>query len=295
MNGFPRRHGMPHERTASVRLAPAAFVLFLGSVVGCGSNGASPSGSGSSASGTDRNAKSGAESESAAAHAAASRASASSGVLSSVTENEEIPAVQPPEYRLPNPFLCSRDPVAFDLSLLHPAGGTPIGFTGAWSYAQAHSEVPGFMVAYSGTMWGPELTVRVGAVRPAAPGLYTFMASLPGSEVPSQGLNPRDPFLVRTDHLNHNFVTAFGKVKEREGFVISDIIVEGRLDQACQYLRGVVVKMTLPRQNVGQRFGGTTIDEALGPLTVDTDNDGEPDAWGVTLTGDSLDNVMFKL
>jgi hypothetical protein len=290
MNGFRRRHGTPQLRVMAARLAPAALALaFVG---GCGSG--AP---GSTTSTAERGAGAEVNSESAARGGLGARQSSRAGAtpLGSVIGENATPAVAREEHRLPNPFLCSRDPVAFDLSKLHPGGGTPVGFAGAWDYAQDHSELPGFVVAYSGTMWGPAITARVGAVHPVANGVYSFMEVLPATVADTVSLDPRDPFHIRTEHPNQNFITAFGKLREREGFVVSDITVEGRLDQTCQYMRGVTVTMTLPRENVGQRFGATTVDEALGPMTVVTHSGGEPEAWSVTLTGDSLDNVMFKL
>jgi hypothetical protein len=208
-------------------------------------------------------------------------------------EDDEAPP--PVESRLPVPFLCSRDPVAFDLSRLSLAPNTPEGFRLAWDAVRSRTDVPGFVIAYSGTMWGPAITARVGAVKPVTNGLYAFEQALVPSDADVLGAGRADPFHVRTDHLNRDFVVAMGKVREREGFSISHITVDGRLDPLCQSLRNVAVDITLPHSNVGQEFGGRTIAEAMGPMTLDTDHDGEPDAWELQLTGDSLPSLMFQL
>jgi hypothetical protein len=122
------------------------------------------------------------------------------------------------------------------------------------------------------------------------------MRTLPGSSVVDIGLEQGDPFHVMTTHRSQNFVTAFGKPTQREGFVISDITVEGELDHECRSLRHVSVTMTLPRENnAAQRFGGWLLGDALGPTTVDSHHRGVPDAWSVTLVGESLDSMMFSL
>jgi hypothetical protein len=263
--------------------SPLAAVLALALFAGCG-------GGGSSSETATRDV----HTQGTAATGGASQGSRSAPAETpTLSENDDRPAA--PEHRLPNPFLCSRDPVAFNLTALDPGPGTPLGFVAAWNYAKSRSVLPGFVVAYSGTMWGPAISAQVGAVYAKAPGVYSFMEALPPSAVDTVGLNPSDPFEVRTDHRNHNFITAFGSTRVREGFVVSDVTVEGRLDQTCQYLRNVRVHMTLPEGNIGQRFGGTMIDTALGPMTSESHGHGVKDGWEITLTGETLDNLMFQL
>jgi hypothetical protein len=193
-------------------------------------------------------------------------------------------------------FLCYRDPVAFDLSKLHVGPGTPVGFAVPWTTAGRRSELPGLVVAYAGTKWGPELTVRVGSVRRVADGIYGFLNTMPGSQIATVGLNPNDQYLVETDHSDRNFIVAFGSTRSREGFVASGATVRGRLDSMCHHLRNVHVTLTLPvHNNLGQRFGDVILGDVLGAPTVDTDNDGKPDAWQVSLDGDYLDSMMFSL
>jgi len=221
------------------------------------------------------------------------RAARAQAVAQTFAQDDEV--APPVETRLPVPFLCSRDPVAFDLSALSLGSDTPEAFRLAWGAVQSHTDVPGFVIAYSGTMWGPMITARVGAVKPVTNGLYAFETALVPSDADVLGAGRADPFHMRTDHTNRDFVVALGRVREREGFKISNITVDGRLDPLCQSLRHVFVQATLPRSNVGQMFGGRTIEASMGPMTVDTDRDGVPDAWQITLSGDSLNGLMFQL
>jgi hypothetical protein len=221
------------------------------------------------------------------------RAARAQAAAQTFAQDDEV--APPVETRLPVPFLCSRDPVAFDLSALSLGSDTPEAFRLAWGAVQSRTDVPGFVIAYSGTMWGPMITARVGAVKPVTNGLYAFETALVPSDADVLGAGRADPFHMRTDHANRDFVVALGRVREREGFRISNITVDGRLDPLCQSLRNVVVQATLPRSNVGQMFGGRTIEASMGPMTVDTDRDGVPDAWQITLSGDSLNGLMFQL
>ncbi len=266
--------------TLRAGLLPATAALAL---LACGS----PASSGSRAT---------ASSAAPEVHAAAQGGSLTGRAQSrSVEVVDEETRSEPVQHRLPAQFLCSRDPVAFDLTRLELGPGTPPGFAGAWNDVRAHSQLPGFVIAYSGTKWGPMITARVGSVIEPAQGLFRFMESLPTSELDVVGLNQRDPFQIHTEHRGREFVVAFGSREQRDAFVISDIIVDGRLDRGCQYLHHVVVTLTIPHRNAAQTFGGTTLGDVLGPMTVDTNQDGKPDAWGVMLTGDTLDNLMFSL
>ncbi len=190
-------------------------------------------------------------------------------------------------------YMCTRDPVAFDLSSLQLAGGTPQIFASAWRIAKDRSQFPGFVVAYSGTMFGPELSVRVGAVRKVKEGIYAFMRTVSPGEVVHVGVEQADRYHVRTAHYG-NVVTAFGTQHQREGFVISSISIDGRLDETCRTFRQVHVSMTLPvKENEKQRFGGVILGDVLGTPTA-IDHDGKS-AWRIELTGEQLDNMMFSL
>jgi hypothetical protein len=190
------------------------------------------------------------------------------------------------------PFFCSRDPVAFDLSRLNLAGGTPQGFAQAWTYARARSQLPGFVVAYSGTVAGPTLDVRVGAVRKVTNGIYAFMKTVTLTEVVHAGLEQFDPYHVRTQHRGM-FVTAFGDTHRREGFIVSSITVDGHLDEACRALHDIKVTMTLPLQNREQRFGDVLLGDVLGAPNT-SDHEGK-EGWRIDLTGDYLENMMFSI
>jgi hypothetical protein len=266
-------------------VVPLALAV-LASLPACGSHG-------SSSSEVSERREVRAEDPSAVARTQSQRAARAQTLARNSAEEDEVTPVV--ESRLPVPFLCSRDPVAFDLSALSLGSDTPETFRLAWDAARAHTDVPGFVIAYSGTMWGPAITARVGAVKPVTNGLYAFETALVPSDADVLGAGRADPFHVRTDHTNRDFVVALGTVREREGFKISNITVDGRLDPLCQSLRNVFVQATLPGSNVGQRFGGHTIEAAMGPMTVDTDRDGVPDAWQITLSGDSLNSLMFQL
>ena len=265
------------------RLPTPGASLLLGLIVGCGSSG----GSSSSTSEARANAAPATE-----ALAPVSRTTAAPREeVAHVVETDTLGAVHGPSA----PFLCSREPVAFDLSALDPEGDVPVGFAAAWLYAKQRTHLPGFVVAYSGTTTGPSLGVRVGAVRKVTTGIYTFMKTLPGTETAHVGLNAVDPYLVRSENLG-TFVTAFGTTEHREGFIVSGITVEGRLDETCRAMKHVRVTMTLPKENRGQHFGDQVLgEELLGRMTVDTDHDGNPDAWTIRLTGEYLDNMMFSL
>jgi hypothetical protein len=52
--------------------------------------------------------------------------------------------------------------------------------------------------------------------------------------------------------------------------------------------------MVLPRENEGQHFGNATLGQALGPMTVDSDGDGKPDSWSVTMAAPALTAVKFR-
>jgi hypothetical protein len=194
------------------------------------------------------------------------------------------------------PYLCSRDPAAFDLSDLSLGSGTPVGFAVPWTTAKRRSKFPGLVVVYSGTATGPELTVRVGSVKKYADGIYTFTKTMPGSAITHKAYEEGDPFHVHTDHMSRDFIVSMGQVQEREGFVARDITVDGELDSMCSALRHVSVRMTVPADlNRKTRFGGVMLGAVMGPPTEDTDRDGKPDSWLVTLTGDHLKNMMFSL
>jgi hypothetical protein len=259
----------------------------LAFLTGCGS-GASPS-SGAGARATDSKEVAHDRSQGPVTSAASPRSE------SPVLDDNGLP-VQPPPQQPPGPFLCARDPIAFDLSLLFPAPETPDGFIQAWGEVRARTEIPGFVVVYSGVSKGPSIIVRVGAVRQATAGAFGFQRLLPPSDPVAMGLYPDDPFHFRSFNSRGDFVTALGKRRERDGFVVSKVLVDGRLDRGCEYLNDVTVELTLPGgRNMGQWFGGRTIDEALGPVNIDTDRDGKPDSWRVKLTGPSLTAMDFKL
>jgi hypothetical protein len=217
---------------------------------------------------------------------------------------DENPAIEP---QLPNfdeigtappappVFACSRQPVAFDLSSLRPAATTPSLFWNAWKHANEHKEVPGFVVVYTGTMSGPIIEARVGAVYPVLPGVYSFMSSTPHTGPARATVDPGDPLHVRSYHTGLEFPTAFGTVRNREGFIIAGIDIEGRLDSECHNLLDVVVTMRLPKSNFGQRFGVQTVDEELGHMIEDYDLDGQVDSWIVTMTAPVLEAVKFQL
>jgi len=214
-----------------------------------------------------------------------------------VAEDEATIPPRPPEIAdtRARPFLCQRDPVAFDLSALRPGPETPMGFAGAWDHARAVTTLPGLVVAYAGLSHGPELVVRVGAVRHDTPYIYTFMKTLPGAAPARIGLQSPDPFRITSDHQGQNFITAFGSTRDRDGFVVSGITIDAHLDRDCRALRNVYVRMTLPKQNATQHFGGVVLGEALGPMDFATDPHGVPDAWTVTLVGDYLNALSFSL
>jgi hypothetical protein len=194
------------------------------------------------------------------------------------------------------PFLCATDPVAFDLSALQPTRGTPPAFWYAWLYAQKSADVPGFVIAYTGTGSGPHVEARVGAVRPVGPGTYAFMKRLAPTDAETVSSDANDPFRVRSTNGHTPFLTAFGLAGQRQGFYVSSISVEGHLDYKCEYLRDVVVTMSLPAdKNRGQRFGNSTVSEALGPVTLDTDGDRVADSWTVTMEARALDALKFRL
>jgi hypothetical protein len=225
---------------------------------------------------------------------ATERANARTGAPVQVRNDDDDLVVAPPSSRVPAAYLCTRDPVAFDLSQLTPVDPTATGFASAWAYARAESDIPGFVVTYSGTYSGPVIHASVGPVYPVADNIYSFMHVLPRGEPVEVRRDAADPFRMISSS-RQEFITAFGTVHDRQGFVVSAVTVDGRLDARCQSLRDVRVTMTLPKTNIGQRFGGTTMDEALGPMTEDTNGDGEPDSWSVTLAAHSLHNLMFRL
>jgi len=194
------------------------------------------------------------------------------------------------------PFLCMRDPAAFDLSQLTVIDPSPAGFGQAWIHAKYEADVPGFVVVYTGTMTGPNVHATVGTVYQPRHDTWEFMTALPRSEEGyAAPRDPADPFFVKSIHSNKKFITAFGQLRKREGFIISEITVEGHLDGACRRLKNVVVTMVLPKDNLTQVFGGRVLGEVMGPMTTDTDNDGVPDAWTVTAVGASLSPLNFAL
>jgi hypothetical protein len=171
-------------------------------------------------------------------------------------------------------FLCAKDPVAFDLSQLRPTSTTPIKFWYSWVYARQKGDFPGFVVAFTGTATGPVVQGRVGAVHMGRGGFLEFSRKMLPTVAEPVWADPEERGHVVGSFGRSPFLTAFGSEQEREGFFLSNVRVEGLLDSNCQELRNVRVTLTLPHENLGQRFGNMTIDEALGKMTTDTDGDG---------------------
>jgi len=276
-------------------MARVAVLLVTGaSALGCGSGGGNDSPS--SSRGTTRSGSTGgpnARTESSPVGARVTSAAPSNGY--NLVDDEARPPEPVEENHGRAGFLCSRDPVAFDLSGLTAGESTPVRFGYAWAYAKQHSAMPGFVIAYSGTASGPPIHGQVGAVRVSHEGGYAFMRRLDPTPAEQVSSAPENPFHVMGGFGRSDIVTAFGTPEAREGFVISRITVDGTLDPQCNHLRNVVVTMILPGRNVGQHFGTMTIDEALGPFTEDTDLDGKADGWSVTMVARSLDALTFHL
>jgi hypothetical protein len=278
-------------------VAPLASFAALAFLPACGS-GAAPSSSSSSegaqassAAKTSSVKKLSADRSSAASRNSSSAAPRGLESFEGEDESDDAPVANGPRL-----FLCMRDPVAFDLSELSPAGGTPTKFVEAWRQVRSHTDVPGFVAVLSGTRAGPDLKLQVGPVRQASAGAFGFMKSLPPSNPVVVGLYPEDLFHLRSPEIEGDFIAALGQRRNREGFVISNIKIDGQLDADCSYLKNVTVEMTLPAsRNTNAVFGNRTVDEALGPVVVDSNHDGDPDSWVVTLTGPSLQAMDFKL
>jgi len=269
---------MDESRPRQTVLRAGLLMAALGSVAACGS-GASPSTGGGK--------------QSAGGSGPTLESSHVGPATAQLFDDEAVPT--PPDLRpRPGPFVCMRDPVAFDLSKLKPVSDTPLPFWFAWVQAQARAEVPGFVVVYTGLATGPSIQQTVGAVSKAGPSTYRFMARQPPSMTEAVWQDPNDPLHIAGSNDARTFGTAFGPERERQGFYISTIRVEGHLDPTCQALHNVTVTMTLPKENEGQRFGNQSIEGALGPMSVDSDSDGHPDSWRVTMAAQSLDALMFR-
>jgi len=192
-------------------------------------------------------------------------------------------------------FLCAKDPVAFDLSQLRPTSTTPIKFWYSWVYARQKGDFPGFVVAFTGTATGPVVQGRVGAVHMGRGGFLEFSRKMLPTVAEPVWADPEERGHVVGSFGRSPFLTAFGSEQEREGFFLSNVRVEGLLDSNCQELRNVRVTLTLPHENLGQRFGNMSIDEALGKMTTDTDGDGVPDAWVVDMVAPKIESMAWRL
>jgi hypothetical protein len=273
MNDSLRRH--PTHAPLSVPVSVIGLA-FLGLTAACGSGATSP------AEGTR------ASNDNAAAPVRESHETRTISVPVTTAAGTTLTPVEVNVTReAPPPFLCPRDPIAFDLSLLRPTDGTPVKFWYAWAYARRHQELPGFVITYYGTATGPFIEAQAGAVRPVRTSVYTFMDRLTPTYPERVDQDPSDPFRVTTTVGRTPFMTAFGAERQREGFFISSLTVQGHLDVQCQSLRDVVVTMKLPlAENRGQRFGNMTVDEALGPA--------EDGGWTIAMAAQSLDSLPFQ-
>ncbi len=278
---------MNDSRRRQLRAARASLlVAALGLTPSCGSS-ASPSAAGGAsqtqAAGTvDTESRPG-------------RATARSAVRSfdpTSDDDESVPVVIAPHGQA-TAALCNRESVAFNLSALTPVDPTPAGFASAWRNAREQGDVPGFVVAYTDAFSGPP-HANVGPVYLSRNRTWSFMPALPTAGNETLERDPADPLHVKSTHSRERFVTAFGTINERSGFVVSRVTVEGRLDAMCRRLRDVVVTMTLPPENVNQRFAGFELRDALGPPMPGTGGDGIADGWTVKVVGDSLSPLNFQ-
>lgn len=181
-------------------------------------------------------------------------------------------------------LVCGVSQRAFDLSQMAVASAVPQAFANAWKAEQMAilQGPPGLGLGLRNLDVGP-VRATVGAVYAVSQVNYAFVG-VPSSESGLAATVGAAPRSITVGPIDTHFVVSFTSNMMAHGFSVSAIGAEVTLSAQCDAATGQI-DLTVPATNVDQPFGGSTVGDALGSPTVDTDHDGMNDAWTVSLTG----------